>query len=100
MEKEHIFCVLFHRFSIYIYLYAILSSDSGRLYSVSGSISMHFSSSLFPVISHARVSFNMVHVSINVLISINCRNTPFSKRDFISYKTFFRLKNIQILYNP
>lgn len=43
--------------------YAIFSSAAGNSYNISGSISKHVVLSLFPSISHARVSFSTVQVS-------------------------------------
>ena len=69
--------------------YAILSTDSGKLYKVSRSISIHSLSFLSPTISHARVSFSIVHDSIKMLISLILENISVCINGFTSYKTIF-----------
>ena len=65
--------------------YAINELIAGSSYKVNGSISMQSDTFLFPVKSHANVSFNTVHVSLKIAISCNGLNIAPFKSFVASY---------------
>lgn len=56
-------------YTLFIFYYAISLLISGSSYKTKGSISIHFEASRLPIKSHAKVSFNTVHVFLNTFIS-------------------------------